>query len=63
MAKKSMHKPDFINPEELTKNLKTEIIGKKIYFFEKIPSTNMYAKQLIKECAKEGTIVIADIQT
>ncbi|UCF50091.1 MAG: biotin--[acetyl-CoA-carboxylase] ligase [Thermoplasmatales archaeon] len=63
MAKKSTHKPDFINSEELTKNLKTEIIGKKIYFFEKIPSTNLYAKQLIKECAQEGTIVIADIQT
>ncbi len=63
MVKKSTHKPDFINSEEITKNLKTEIIGKKAYFFEKVPSTNLFAKQLIQKKAKEGTIVISDIQT
>ena len=63
MVKKSIHKPDYIKPEEITKNLKTDIIGKKVYFFEKIPSTNLFAKQLIQDNAKEGTIVISDIQT
>lgn len=63
MVKKSIHKPDYIKPEEITKNLKTEIIGKKVYFFKKIPSTNLFAKQLIQKNAKEGTIVISDIQS
>lgn len=63
MIKKLISKPDLFNPEEITKNLKTKIIGKKVYFFNKIPSTNLYAKQLIKEHIGEGTIVITDVQT
>jgi BirA family biotin operon repressor/biotin-[acetyl-CoA-carboxylase] ligase len=63
MVKKSIHKPDYIKPGEITQNLKTEIIGKKVYFFENIPSTNLFAKQLIQKNAKEGTIVISDIQS
>ena len=50
----------FIN--KITKNLKTKIIGRKIYHFEKIDSTNLYSKKLIKEDVEEGTVVIADIQ-
>jgi len=44
-------------------NLKTKIIGKKIIHFNKIPSTNLYAKKLIDENIDNGTIVIADVQT
>ena len=63
MVKKLTPKPDILSPEEITKNLKTKIIGKKIYYFKKIPSTNLYTKQLVREYAEEGTIVIADDQT
>ena len=63
MEKKSIPKPDILNSKEITNNLKTKIIGKKVYFFNKIPSTNIYAKQLIKDDIEEGTIVIADVQT
>ena len=63
MVEKLTPNNDFLNPEELTRNLKTKIIGKKVYFFKRIPSTNIFAKELIKECPVEGTIVIADVQT
>lgn len=63
MVEKSTPNLDDLNPKEITKNLKTKIVGKKIYFFEKITSTNLYAKKLTKECIEDGTIVIADVQT
>lgn len=63
MVKKLTPKPDIFRPKEISKNLKTKIIGKKILFFKKIPSTNLYAKQLIRENIEEGTIVVADVQT
>lgn len=63
MVKKLTPKSDILRPQEITKNLKTKIIGKKIYFFKKIPSTNLYAKQLVKDSIEEGTIIVADVQT
>jgi len=63
MVKNLTPESDFLNPEEIKKGLKTKIIGKKVYFFNKIPSTNLYAKNLIKKNIEEGTIVIADVQT
>jgi len=56
-------RPDKPIPEELSINLKTDIIGKKIHYFEKITSTNHIAKKLIEKKVTEGTIVISDIQT
>jgi BirA family biotin operon repressor/biotin-[acetyl-CoA-carboxylase] ligase len=56
-------RPDIPIPEEVLYELGTDIIGKKIYYFKSIPSTNLFAKELIKEKAEEGTIVVADIQT
>jgi BirA family biotin operon repressor/biotin-[acetyl-CoA-carboxylase] ligase len=47
----------------IIKNLKTKIIGKKIFYFDRIQSTNLYAKQLIDEKIENGTIVISDVQT
>ena len=63
MVKKVTPKSDILSPEEISKNLKTKIIGKKVYFFKKIPSTNLYAKQLVKDYIEEGTIVVTDVQT
>jgi len=63
MVKNLIPENDLLNPEEIKKGLKTKIIGKKVYFFNKISSTNLYAKNLIKKNIEEGTIVIADVQT
>jgi BirA family biotin operon repressor/biotin-[acetyl-CoA-carboxylase] ligase len=41
---------------------KTTIIGKNIFHFKTIDSTNLYAKKLVKEGNPDGTVVIADTQ-
>lgn len=43
--------------------LDTKIIGKKIVHFETTDSTNLYAKKLVDAGAKEGTVVVSDVQT
>lgn len=48
--------------ENLFKSLNTEIIGKKILYFEKIDSTNNKAKS-IADKENEGTIFVAKLQT
>ena len=62
MVEKLTHN-NFLNLNEKTNNLKTKIIGKKILYFDKIQSTNLYAKQLIDQNIENGTIVISDVQT
>jgi len=47
---------------ELEKELSAEIIGRKIYYFTEIGSTNDEAFMLGKEGAPEGTVVLADSQ-
>jgi BirA family biotin operon repressor/biotin-[acetyl-CoA-carboxylase] ligase len=48
--------------EEIISELKTKIIGKKIYQFETIDSTNLFAKKLIRDGIGEGAVVVADVQ-
>lgn len=48
--------------EKIKQNLKTEIIGKKIYYYSQVNSTNKIAAELAKYGANEGTIVIAEKQ-
>jgi BirA family biotin operon repressor/biotin-[acetyl-CoA-carboxylase] ligase len=43
--------------------LDTKIIGRNIYHFETIGSTNLFAKKLVKEGAEEGVVVVADVQS
>jgi len=56
-------KPDIPIPEEITPELNTRIVGKKIFYFNTLPSTNSIAKQKIKENIPEGTVIVADVQT
>lgn len=49
--------------ESIKKLLKTETLGRVIYFFEEIGSTNEVAFELARNGATEGTVVIADSQT
>lgn len=43
--------------------LDTKIIGRNVYHFETIGSTNLFAKKLVKEGAEEGVVVVADVQS
>ena len=57
-----LSRPDIPFSEEISKNLCTEIIGNTIIYFPEISSTNLHAKKLIGKNAKEGTIIISDVQ-
>ncbi len=59
-------RPDILLPPEIHRNLNTKYIGKRIYYFPELKSTNMMAKQKIldrKDIAGEGTIIIAERQS
>lgn len=49
--------------EELEKYIETAWAGRKLLCFEKLPSTNDLAKELLKEQSAHGTLVAADLQT
>ena len=48
---------------EIASNLGTEIIGKKVLYFESIDSTNNYAKKIALEGAEEGLAIVAGSQS
>ncbi len=50
-------------PWEITTNLKTKIIGKRVHYFEEIDSTQNFAQQIAADKKENGTIVIAEKQT
>lgn len=52
-----------LNKKEIQKNLKTELIGRKIILFDELKSTNSEAARLAQQGEEEGTIIIADTQT
>ena len=54
--------PDILTLEEIEEHLTTNFIGRKIYYFESIDSTNDKAK-IIAVDEEEGTVVIAEEQT
>lgn len=51
-----------ILPHKLKDTLNTNFIGKEIYYFREVDSTNEVAKKLAEEGAPEGTVVIAERQ-
>ena len=55
-------RPDIPIAEEVTLGLDTQVIGKDIYYFKSLPSTNLFAKKLVKDGVEEGAIVVSDIQ-
>lgn len=60
---KIIKRPDTPIEIEIKQNLNTKIIGKKIYYYTQLKSTNTTAKQKTLEKTAEGTIIIADTQT
>lgn len=59
---KLIESPNLVTPHEISEVLKTKVLGKKIYYFEEIGSTNNEAKALSRERAEEGTLFIAEKQ-
>ncbi len=55
--------PDILNEFEIGYCLDTRIIGRKIYYFKSIDSTNNYAKKVAQEGCVDGTVIVADAQT
>jgi BirA family biotin operon repressor/biotin-[acetyl-CoA-carboxylase] ligase len=53
---------DYIDIFEIKKHLKTNFIGKNIFYEEKVGSTNLMARELAVKGIKNGTVVIADTQ-
>tara|TARA_Y100000996_G_scaffold221780_1_gene174565 strand:+ start:120 stop:1121 length:1002 start_codon:yes stop_codon:yes gene_type:complete len=50
-------------PWEITKDLKTKTVGKRVYYFEEIDSTQNFAQQIALDKKENGTIVISEKQT
>ena len=55
--------PDVLNAHEIGLNLNTTYLGKEIYYFKTIDSTNHYSKKIAADGCKEGTLVVAGNQT
>ena len=55
--------PDRLFPSEISENLKTKFIGRKIFYYDTIASTMDRAIDLGMGNAPQGTIVIAETQT
>ncbi|MDX1600792.1 MAG: biotin--[acetyl-CoA-carboxylase] ligase [Anaerolineales bacterium] len=52
-----------LKPEELERRLPVVGLGRPLYFFTSIGSTNDYAKELAEQGAPHGTLIVADEQT
>jgi len=54
--------PDILSYEEIKEYLKTDFMGRSIYYFNSIDSTNKKAKEVAQD-EQEGTVIIAEEQT
>lgn len=53
----------YIKADEISKDLQTEYIGKDLYIFNEVSSTNTLAKFLSMNGAENGTVIISEKQT
>ena len=59
---KLLEVPDKLLPEEIAWQLRTEVIGKKIYSYQSLDSTNDTAYKLAEGGCPEGAIILAEEQ-
>jgi len=63
-SKNTLEYPDNpLSAQLVQSGLQTVLIGKNVYYFDSIDSTNRIAKDYAGRNASEGTIIIADMQT
>lgn len=55
--------PELFTERELKSRIHTKWAGRELAFYDSLGSTNVEAKRLAEEGAKEGTLVVADAQT
>lgn len=55
--------PDLVTPDEVFRGLDTRVLGRWIEYRESVGSTNELAKQLARQGAPEGLVVLANEQT
>lgn len=55
--------PDILTETELFSLQRTDWLGKKIYCYEEVDSTNTQAKRLAEEGAEHGSVIVAEVQT
>ncbi len=55
--------PDLLRKADITRGLKTEVLGKEIHLYPEIGSTNTRAMEMAAQGAPEGTVVVAEKQT
>ena len=53
----------FLLPWEITDGIKTKWLGKRIYYFDSIDSTQNYALKIASDSKENGTLIIAQKQT
>ncbi|EMR73557.1 birA, biotin-(acetyl-CoA-carboxylase) ligase [Thermoplasmatales archaeon SCGC AB-539-N05] len=56
-------RPDIPFPEEILSGLDTGVIGRRLYYFKTLSSTNLFARKLVDNGVEEGAVVVADVQT
>lgn len=54
---------EYLTEERIQKGLNTVIVGRRVYSFNVLKSTNDYAFRLAEEGAEEGIVVVAEQQT
>lgn len=54
---------DSLSVESISTGLKTQVVGRKIIHYPRLPSTMTAARQEARRRAPEGTVVVADEQT
>lgn len=55
--------PDRLYPEEIRDGLSNRFLGRKIYYFDTVSTTNDKAKELARQGDGEGTLIVAEEQT
>ena len=63
VKEKGKEKTNYIKAEEISKELNTEYIGKELYVFKEVSSTNTVAKFLSNNNVENGSVVISEKQT
>lgn len=56
-------KTEYINADEISKDLNTKYIGKNLYVFKEVQSTNTVAKFLSANGIPDGSVIISERQT
>ncbi len=54
---------ELLLPWEITQNLNTEFLGKRVYYFDRISTTQNFAMKIASENNENGTVIISKKQT